>query len=108
MNYPWPGNVRELENAVERAVVLCTGKTLKREHFPFELQDRIRKVEAATDVEPKGSLADMVEGIEKKMIESAIKQSGGNKRKAAKMLGVTERILSYKISKLKLEMASED
>lgn len=103
LNYPWPGNVRELENAIERAVILCTGKVIKREHFPFELQDRVRKVETPSEFEAKGNLNDAVANIEKKMIESAIKQSGGNKRKAAKMLGVTERILGYKLSKLKLE-----
>ncbi|MBI4972047.1 MAG: nif-specific transcriptional activator NifA [Candidatus Omnitrophica bacterium] len=103
LNYPWPGNVRELENAIERAVILCTGKVIKREHFPFELQDRVRKVETPSEFEAKGNLNDAVANIEKKMIESAIKQSSGNKRKAAKMLGVTERILGYKLSKLKLE-----
>lgn len=103
LNYPWPGNVRELENAVERAVILCTGKVLKREHFPFDLKDRIRNVDMAGDKEASGSLKDVVSSVEKRMIESAMKQTGGNKRKAAKLLGITERILGYKLSKLRLD-----
>ncbi|MBI4399035.1 MAG: nif-specific transcriptional activator NifA [Candidatus Omnitrophica bacterium] len=101
LNYPWPGNVRELENAIERAVIISTGKILKREHFPFDLQDKIRKVEV--DGAPGGlmggNLQEAVSGLENKMIESAMKQTGNNKRKAAKILGITERILGYKLSK---------
>jgi len=106
LNYPWPGNVRELENAIERAVIICTGKVLKREHFPFDLQDKIRPVQTSSlpqFAEFKGSLTEAVTEMEKSLIESAIKHTGGNKRKAAKMLGITERILGYKLSKLNIE-----
>ncbi len=111
MGYPWPGNVRELENAIERAVVLCRTDTLTQEFFPIP---GIR-MNAPTSAPAIGSGASIpysapssgavgkcslpaaVEALEKKMISDALTQTGGNQRKAAKALGVTERILGYKI-----------
>ncbi len=100
MNYPWPGNVREIQNAIERAVVLCKDDVLQKEHFPFELQDKIRDIDPLTLIDDGSKLSDIVNQVEERMIKSALNKTGGNKRKAAKDLGVTERILSYKISKL--------
>ena len=108
MNYSWPGNIREMENAIERAVIICQGDTLQREHFPIDLQARIAPIQAELDAIPNGNGSDeggllkSVEFLERQMIASALKKTSGNKRKAAQMLGVTERILGYKVKTLGL------
>ena len=106
MSYAWPGNIRELENAIERAVILCKTDTLEQELFPIPGQKghpaaihvkSIMPVSAAKEEDLSGRLPDAVERLERKMIQSALQKTGGNQRKAAKILGVTERILGYKI-----------
>jgi len=105
-NYSWPGNVRELENAVERAVVLCTGDTLVPELFPIP---GVRKIQTVSVLEHSaegivktqgtgnGSLPKSVEELERQMIQEALRQTGGNQRKASRLLGITERMLGYKL-----------
>ena len=100
MNYSWPGNVRELENAIERAVIICQSDVIRREHFPFDLQAKIKPVDASTfDDQTNGvpELTSAVENLEKKLLSRALEKTGGNKRKAARLLGLTERVLGYKV-----------
>ncbi|HUW18923.1 MAG TPA: sigma 54-interacting transcriptional regulator [Sedimentisphaerales bacterium] len=92
--YHWPGNARELENCIERAVLLCDGDVIRSEHLPPSLQ-MIKK----TGPPPKRSMSEMVENMEKELIVDALKKCAGQQRKAAKELGITERILGYKIKK---------
>lgn len=107
-NYDWPGNVRELENAIEHAVVMCRGSSLTVNHFPYlgklvtqrtAPSNRMSQGRAGTDGLGGRTLPEAVGEIEQLMIEDALKRNGGNKRKAARELGVTERILGYKIQK---------
>ena len=93
--HDWPGNVRELENVVEHAVVLCQGDLISPQNLPANLSQR-----AAPAMAPlKGTtLPEIVESIEKQKIAFALKKFG-TQRKAAKVLGITERMLGYKISK---------
>jgi len=78
MNYHWPGNIRELENAIQFAIVKCRGSEILPQDLPMELKD----------------LAGMSHsrGPSKKLaidsVKSALKQTGGNKAKAARLLGV--------------------
>jgi len=90
--YHWPGNIREVENCIERAVLLCDGDVIRSEHLPPSLQ-MIRKSESVAT----GSFTEIIANKEKELIVDALKKSGGQQRKAAKELGVTERILGYKI-----------
>ncbi|MHC4619148.1 MAG: sigma 54-interacting transcriptional regulator [Planctomycetota bacterium] len=92
--YHWPGNVRELENCIERAVLLCDGEVIRSEHMPPSLQ-MIEK----TAPPSKRSMAEIVENMERELIVDALKKCGGRQRNAAKELGITERILGYKIKK---------
>ena len=104
MNYYWPGNIRELQNAIERAVILCKTDTLEADLFPIPGEKghpaaiHFKPVRVA-DAPPgeNSSLASAVEILEKSLIQEALRSQGGNQRKAAKVLGVTERILGYKI-----------
>lgn len=99
MNYTWPGNVREVENAIERAVIMCQGDVIGREHFPFDLRANIRPVVHLKDsqIEEIQDLTAAVETLEKQLLLRALEKTAGNKRKAARLLGVTERILGYKV-----------
>ncbi|MHC4424938.1 MAG: sigma 54-interacting transcriptional regulator [Planctomycetota bacterium] len=92
--YHWPGNIRELENCIERAVLLCDAEVIRSEHLPPSLQ-MIKKTEPVA----KRSLTEIIANTEKELIVDALKKFGGQQRKTAKELGITERILGYKIKK---------
>jgi Nif-specific regulatory protein len=95
--YGWPGNVRELENAMERAVVACDGLVVEERHLP----ETIRSVALAKPT-ARLSLTGAVEDLERRMIEDALRESVGNLARAARALGITERILRYKVDKYDL------
>ncbi len=92
--YHWPGNIRELENCIERAVLLCNDQVIRSEHLPpsLQLEHGYKNVNGLT-------MPEMVENLEKEMIVEALKTHSGHRRKAAEELGITERILGYKIKK---------
>jgi len=92
--YHWPGNIRELENCIERAVLLCTDDVIRSEHLPPSLQMIGKKERAA-----KPSLTEIIANKERELIVDALKRAAGRQRQAATELGVTERILGYKIKK---------
>jgi Nif-specific regulatory protein len=96
-SYHWPGNVRELENTLERAVLVCEGGVVHAHHLPPTLQTA-----EASDTVPRVSLAESVEAFEKDLILDALKTSRGNRAKAAKLLGTTERIFNYKVKKYRV------
>jgi Nif-specific regulatory protein len=96
-SYSWPGNVRELENAMERAVVACEGLVVEERHLP----ETIRSVGPAK-TSARLTLTGAVEGLERQMIQDALRESAGNLARAARALGVTERILRYKVDKYDL------
>jgi two-component system NtrC family response regulator len=99
--YDYPGNVRELENIVERAVVLCRGDTLTTQDLPLNLREG--KAEAALERD-RGtqSLPGTLEEIERQLILKALERSGGVQTKAAEELGISERVLRYKMKKYSL------
>jgi Nif-specific regulatory protein len=100
MSYHWPGNVRELENTVERAVLTCDGQVIHGHDLPPTLQTA-----EASGTTVQSSLSDAIEQFEKDLIVDALKSSRGNRAKAARLLGTTERIIGYKIRKYEIEVA---
>ncbi len=91
----WRGNVRELENAIERAVVLTDRNDLEPRDF-----DRAPRTAHRA---PTGTLNDVVEAVETQAISDALKAADGNRREAAKRLGVSLRTLFYKMSRYGLD-----
>jgi two-component system response regulator AtoC len=91
--YSWPGNVRELENVVERAVVLCRGDTIGADLLDLR--------EPAGDVPVRGGLRldDALDRVEREMILHALEESKQVKARAARLLGVSERSLWYKLKR---------
>ncbi len=98
--YSWPGNVRELENVIERALVLCRGKTVGLEDLPPE----VRKSSSTEDglgtlFLGEKNLSDTLDTIEEKMIREALKKAGHVQAQAAKALGISRSNLQYKMKK---------
>src|SRR2546425_1037884 len=94
--HAWPGNVRELRNAVERALILCEGGLINPEHLPWHAES----APSAPPPLPAGPAAQPtvgdfpphgvdLEAMERTLIERALKQTGQNKSKAAKLLGLS-------------------
>jgi len=90
--YHWPGNVRELENVLERAVVLAEGEVIHGHHLPPSLQLN-RYASAPENLD----FAARVANFEIELITEALKDTSGNQTKAAERLGLTKRIIQYKI-----------
>ena len=95
MKYDWPGNVRELENALERAVVVAGGEEIRPEHLPE------RVVEAPTPrlVDDPPPPNPSMEVIERAYIEWVLRAEGGNKSKAAEVLGIDPSTLYRKLAR---------
>lgn len=90
--YPFPGNIRELENIVERAVVFCRADTILEEDLPIFLREKGE--DAVDDGLP---LTEKVRRLEAREIRRALRGTGGVKSRAARALGITERMLAYKM-----------
>ena len=95
MSYHWPGNVRELENCIERAVILSTDGVIHGHQLPPSLQTA-----DATGTPVAGSFATLMQAYEREILVEALKNARGNMAKAARILGTTTRIISYRIQKL--------
>ncbi|HNY92908.1 MAG TPA: sigma 54-interacting transcriptional regulator [bacterium] len=99
MRYHWPGNVRELENCIERAVLVCEDQVIHSYHLPPTLQTA-----ESSGTLPRWSLPEAVASHEKELIQEALKSCRGIRARAARMLGITERIITYKINRYKIDV----
>ncbi|HUW58559.1 MAG TPA: sigma 54-interacting transcriptional regulator [Planctomycetota bacterium] len=94
MAYHWPGNVRELENCIERAVLMSNDDVIHGHHLPPTLQTA-----EASHTQSEGTLQQSLDNLEREMLMEALKSSRGNRAKAARTLGLTERVMGLRIQK---------
>lgn len=99
MNYSFPGNIRELENIVERAVVFAEGKDLVCNDLPVFLEEKKESELLSSDL----SLPEKIKRLETREIQRALHENAGIKARAARALGLTERMLSYKMKNYGIE-----
>jgi two-component system response regulator HydG len=95
MAYEWPGNVRELENALERAVILTPGDTI----LPDALPERVIARRAEPLVSERAPVTPTLEAIERAYIHWVLHNEGGNKSRAADMLGIDPSTLYRKLAR---------
>lgn len=95
--YPFPGNVRELQNAMERAVTFCQGKEIMPQHLPERMQ---AEAQPGADAEGHADFGEVplsqlrsLSDVQRDYVRYVLREAGGNKRKAAEILGVTRRTL---------------
>jgi Nif-specific regulatory protein len=93
--YHWPGNVRELENCIEYAVLLSSDGVIHGHNLPPTLQ-----LPDPLEVPDAGLLKARVRVMEKDMLVDALKSAKGNVAGAARQLGVTPRMVRYKLKAL--------
>jgi two-component system NtrC family response regulator len=102
MRYSYPGNVRELENIIERAVVLAKKKIITESDLPIHVHTAARNGRHPAQ-EFKGSLQETLGTVERGLILEALKETGGIQTRAAEKLGLSERVLRYKLKKYKIK-----
>jgi Nif-specific regulatory protein len=109
LSYSWPGNARQLENEVKRLVASVRGKSITEDHLDPSIRNPgapIQNVQPKEEPTPKSpasrSLPDAVEQLERRLIEEALRNSGGNKQKAAQVLGLSRQGLIKKLKRLSI------
>jgi DNA-binding NtrC family response regulator len=101
--YPWPGNVRELRNAVERAATMTTITEIRPEDLPPRIRDAAGTVATLTDATARRlSLRE----LERAYILEVVRQAGGNRSRAAELLGLDRKTLYRKLEEYREEGVS--
>jgi len=99
MSYSWPGNVRELRNVVERAIILGEGDTLQIEHLPMEILGQASRQGKTIEGIRIPSEGISLEKVEEALVKQALKMTGGNQTKAARLLDISRDALRYRMQK---------
>jgi transcriptional regulator with GAF, ATPase, and Fis domain len=114
-NYEWPGNVRELENAIERAVIIASGRQIELDDLPEAISRRAsealayaRQERAAAAVEGRAigievELPAAMDEIEKQVIEATLDYTEGDKSRAARLLNIGRKTLYRKLEQYETE-----
>jgi Nif-specific regulatory protein len=102
MQFNWPGNVRELENEIERAITLAGEDSEIKEGYLSERITGPGKQVAAANLEGM-TLQEVTEQMERRMVTSALSETGGNRSQAARNLGLTRQGLLNKIARYKIQ-----
>lgn len=108
VSLPWEGNVRELENTIERAAILCNNDRIEPEDVQPDSSDLGTMHEWSSGVDinqfiPENlGLADVLNGIEEKLVRKALDEANYVQARAAEKLGITKSLLQYKMKKYKM------
>ena len=100
LKYDYPGNVRELENIIERAVVITRESVISDADLPFSLNSPRADQEG---IMIRGTMKESVEALERQMIRKAMQETSNHQTRAAGLLGISERMLRYKLKKYDLK-----
>jgi transcriptional regulator with GAF, ATPase, and Fis domain len=107
LGYSWPGNIRELRNAIERAVLLCDGGLITREHLPAQVT-RLGPLPTAPSASldptaplPPGGVS--LDELQRSLVERALRDTRGNKSRAARLLGLSRAQLYSRIERYGLD-----
>lgn len=98
--YPWPGNVRELRNVLERAIIISKSVDIGVEDLPVMIRNYGNDHLNPVDVQPRGTLRQIMADAEKMAIQAALRNTKGNKMKAAKALGIQRSALYEKLKRM--------
>jgi nitrogen regulation protein NR(I) len=108
VNYDWPGNVRELEHTIHRALIFTHGYPIQRTDILQALEQRPEEAPAPTATATVGQSASIrvgmkLEEVEREFIKMTLAATSGNKKQAAKMLGISRRAVYDKLKKYGLQ-----
>ncbi len=106
LNYPYPGNIRELENIIERMVTLEIGEWLSKEGLPYHMmqEQSFKQLTTELEIPEEGlDLEGMVEQLERNLLIKALKRTGGIRKQAADLLGISFRSIRYRLDKYELK-----
>jgi two-component system, NtrC family, response regulator AtoC len=102
--HEWPGNVRELINVIKRSSIMCEGGVITIDDLPLYLRGDF----SVQDMFSSGkTLDEAISEVERKMILDALNRTRGHQAKAAKLLGINERSMWYRVKKYNVETLSE-
>jgi DNA-binding NtrC family response regulator len=99
LNYKWPGNVREMKNIVKRAVLLCDTELIEPKHLQLNIKFDPASYNIPEVLGPGFSFNKIMDEVEKELIKKALKQTRGNKSRAASLLGINRKALYRKLEK---------
>lgn len=97
--YAWPGNIRELENILERTMNISDDRVIQPEHLPVQLRRAVGETKGGAG---QKTLEEALQTAEKEIILNALRQAGGNKMQAARVLNIHRSVLYKKLAKYRL------
>src|SRR5206468_3179289 len=106
-SHAWPGNIRELRNVVHRALLLRRGPMIDAPDITFDQEVNKDANVAVPDVAPGVTLEQMLEKVERQIVEAALRKYEGNKERVAKELGVARSTLFKRLKDWGLTQSNE-
>ena len=105
LDYNWPGNIREMENVIERCIVLGKSDCIDESSLPIGMQPRPAACAGHLDTIPETGLDldEYLGNIEKDILLKALERTGGVRKKAAELLGITFRSIRYRLAKFGID-----
>lgn len=108
ITHAWPGNVRELENAIKSALVMAESSPMSADLLPVTTKKpSIKKIKLGSEQTLPDALLEQQESLERNAIQDALKQTGGNRTRAAEILGISRNTLLRKIRQYGISQGSD-